>query len=191
MTDLNQLPAEVPVPEDDGAADHLVGRSAPAVRLASTSGELVALDELGSGRTVLYLYPMTGRPDVALPDGWNSIPGARGCTPEACGFRDHFADLRAAGAARVYGISSQDTAYQQEAVERLSLPFAMLSDSELRLAEALDLPTFTSAGQTLYKRLTLVVRDGVLEHVFYPVYPPDRHAEQVLDWLRSAPSDRS
>ena len=185
MTDPTALPSDLPEPVDDGAARHLAGLPLPAVELAATDGSRVRLDTLGPGRTVLYLYPMTGRPGVALPDGWDAIPGARGCTPEACAFRDHHADLLAAGAARVYGLSSQSTGYQREAVERLHLPFAMLSDEALELAAKLELPTFTAAGQTLYKRLTMIVRDGTVEYVFYPVFPPDRHAEQVLSWLRA------
>jgi peroxiredoxin len=184
--DLTRLPADLPRPTDDGAADHLAGRPAPRLVLPSTAGDRVALDALGPGRTVLYLYPLTGRPGTDLPDGWDAIPGARGCTSEACDFRDHYVELRDAGAEQVFGVSSQDTDYQREAVERLRLPFAMLSDTELSLATMLDLPTFEAAGKLLYKRLTLVIRDSVVEHAFYPVFPPDRHAEQVLAWLRSA-----
>ena len=187
MTDFSQLPAELPVPEDDGATDHLPGHPAPRVVLLSTAGENVALDQLGPGRTVLYIYPLSGRPGTDLPTGWDDIPGARGCTPEACGFRDHYAELLDAGAARVFGASSQDVDYQRELVERLRLPFAMLSDLTLSLAAELGLPTFDVDGLTLFKRVTLVLRDGVIEHVFYPIFPPDRHAEQVLDWLRSHP----
>jgi peroxiredoxin len=182
----SQLPEGLPVPIDDGAADHLVGLPAPRLSLPSTNGGVVALDALGPGRTVLYLYPMTGRPGVALPPGWDAIPGARGCTNQACDFRDHHAELLTAGASAVYGVSSQDTAYQREAVRRLRLPFAMLADPRLRLAGALRLPTFVSAGRQLYTRLTMVVTDGVLEHVFYPVFPPNEHARQVLRWLRNA-----
>jgi peroxiredoxin len=127
---------------------------------------------------------MTGRPGADLPPGWDDIPGARGCTPESCGFRDHHAELLAAGADQVFGLSSQSSDYQAEAVNRLHLPFAMLSDERLALADVLGLPTFTVDGMTLYRRLTMIVTDGVIEHVFYPVFPPDRHAQQVLDWLR-------
>lgn len=183
MTDYLSLPADLPVPEDDGAADHLSDRSMPHVVLASTAGREVALDQLGPGRTVLYIYPMTGRPGVDLLQGWDAIPGARGCTPETCGFRDHHADLRAAGAAAVFGLSSQSTEYQAEMAERLGLPFAVLSDPRLELARALDLPTFTAGEERLYKRLTLIVTDGRIEHAFYPIFPPDRHAAEVLDWL--------
>ena len=188
MSDYNQLPSDLPVPEDDGAADHLPGRLAPRLTLPSTAGEDVALDALGPGRTVIYIYPMTGRPGVDLPAGWDDIPGARGCTPESCGFRDHYAALLDAGAVRVFGASSQDLDYQREAVERLELPFAMLSDPALSLARELQLPTFEADGNTLFARLTLVIRDGVIEHVFYPIFPPNEHAEQVLTWLRAQPA---
>ncbi|MFD4605719.1 redoxin family protein [Streptomyces sp. NPDC058464] len=187
MTDYLTPPDDLPVPEDDGAAAHLPGTRMPHLELRGTGGEPVGLDALGAGRTVLYVYPLTGRPGTDLPEGWNAIPGARGCTPEACGFRDHHQELLAAGAARVFGLSSQDTAYQQEVVERLRLPFQMLSDPAHTLARTLGLPTFAATGQTLYTRLTLVVRDGAVEHVFYPVFPPDAHAGQVLDWLRANP----
>jgi peroxiredoxin len=184
---MNQLPADLPVPEDDGAAGHLAGQAAPHVELPGTAGEAIRIDALGAGRTVLYAYPLTGRPGTDLPQGWDAIPGARGCTTEACDFRDHHQDLLAAGAQRVFGLSSQDTAYQREVVERLRLPFAMLSDPTLSVAGALDLPTFEADGRTLFKRLTLIIRDGVIEHVFYPVFPPNEHARQVLAWLRGNP----
>ena len=147
--DLMRLPPDLPVPVDDGAASHLPGRAMPAPSLPPTDGRQVALDALGSGRTVVYIYPMTGRPGVALPEGWDDIPGARGCTPESCGFRNLDAELRAAGAAQVFGLSSQPTGYQAEAVNRLQLPFAMLSDERLALADALGLPTFTVHGMML------------------------------------------
>lgn len=185
MTNLNDLPAKLPVPEDDGAADHLVGHPVPRLDLPATSGRTVALDDLGPGWTVLYIYPLTGRPDVDVPVGWDSIPGARGCTTEACDFRDHHADLIDAGASAVFGLSSQDSGYQRELVDRLRLPFEMLSDPELRLAGALRLPTFATDGMTLYKRLTLLIRDAAVAHVFYPIFPPNEHARQVLAWLRS------
>ncbi|MEU5125130.1 MerR family transcriptional regulator [Streptomyces mobaraensis] len=187
MHDITRLPAGLPVPEDDGACDTLPGQALPPLELPDTDGRSVRLDALGPGRTVIYVYPLTGRPGTDLPEGWNAIPGARGCTPEACGFRDHHQELTAAGAARVYGLSGQDTAYQREVVERLRLPFAVLSDPALRLADELRLPTFEAGGQRLFTRLTLVVLDGRVEHVFYPVFPPDRHAEQVLDWLHHHP----
>ena len=185
MADYLELPEDLPVPEDDGAAEHLPGRGLPALHMPATHGDTVALDTLPTGRTVLYLYPMTGRPDVALPEGWNDIPGARGCTPESCGFRDHHAELREAGAQAVYGLSSQSTDYQREVAARLGLPFPLLSDPQLDLAQALALPTFVVEGERLYRRLTLIVSGGVIEHVFYPVFPPDTHASQVLSWLRA------
>ena len=185
MNSFEQLPAGLPVPVDDGAADHLRGRTLPALRLPATTGGEVELGAL-RGRTVLYIYPRTGVPGEPLPTGWDSIPGARGCTPEACSFRDHHAELRAAGA-EVLGLSAQPPAEQAEAAGRLHLPFPLLSDPELRLGAALDLPTFGVDGMTLYRRLTLVVDDGVIDHVFYPVFPPDGHADEVLEWLRSHP----
>ncbi|MER7178673.1 redoxin family protein [Streptomyces hyaluromycini] len=187
MTDYTSLPADLPVPEDDGAAAHLPGTKLPRLELPGTDGATVRLDALGAGRTVIYIYPLTGRPGVDLPDGWDSIPGARGCTPETCGFRDHYQDLLAAGAGGVFGLSSQETDYQREVAERLHLPFQMLSDPARSLAQELGLPTFETNGLTLYKRLTLIVRDGVIEHVFYPIFPPNEHAAQVLAWLRDNP----
>jgi peroxiredoxin len=185
--DYLTLPPDLPVPEDDGAADHLPGSKAPGIELPATGGRTIRLDALGAGRTVIYVYPLTGRPGTDLPEGWNSIPGARGCTPESCGFRDHYQELTGAGAERVFGLSSQDTDYQREVVERLRLPFQMLSDPSLTLAGDLGLPTFAAGGLTLYKRLTLIIRDAAIEHVFYPVFPPDQHAQQVLSWLREHP----
>lgn len=184
--DFSSLPPNLPVPEDDGAADHLPGSPAPSVALGDTSGQTIYLDALGPGRTVVYIYPMT-RPGTDLPDGWDSIPGARGCTPESCGFRDHYRELADAGAAQVFGLSSQDFDYQREVVERLHLPFQMLSDPTLGLARALNLPTFEARGVELYKRLTLVLRDGAIEHAFYPIFPPDQHAERVVAWFRDNP----
>jgi peroxiredoxin len=184
VSDYQELPSDLPVPQDDGAADHLPGASMPRLVLRDTGGNEVALDRLGPGRTVIYLYPLSGRPGVDLPDGWDAIPGARGCTPEACGFRDHHADLQAAGADAVYGLSSQSTDYQAELADRLGLPFPMLSDPELALAEALDLPTFEASGEQLFSRLTVIVADGRIEHAFYPIFPPDQHAAEVLEWLR-------
>jgi peroxiredoxin len=177
-----ELPPDLPVPVDDGAADHLPGSRMPSVRLPSTGGRLLDVGTLGPGRAVLYCYPRTGRPDRPVPDGWDGIPGARGCTPESCGFRDHAGELADLGAI-VFGVSTQSTEDQREAAERLRLPFELLSDARLDLASALRLPTFQFESSTLLKRLTLVVRNGVIEHVFYPVFPPDRHAEEVVEWL--------
>jgi peroxiredoxin len=184
MSDYMSLPDDLPEPEDDGAADHLAGLEMPHITLPGTTGRQVALDDLGPGWVVLYVYPLSGRPGVELPDGWDEIPGARGCTPEACGFRDHHTEIRVAGADGVYGLSSQSTDYQAELVERLHLPFEILSDPELEVAAALRLPTFMVDDRPLYKRLTLVVRDGRIEHAFYPIFPPDQHAAEVLQWLR-------
>ena len=178
---LYELPTDLPVPVGDGACDHLPGIKIPSVPLNSTAGRVVDLSAL-SGRTVVYCYPRTGQPDVEPPKGWNEIPGARGCTPESCAFRDHIEELRTLGA-NVFGLSAQDTDYQREAVERLHLPFELLSDAGLRLTKALGLPTFRVENMILIKRLTLVLRAGRIEKVFYPVFPPDRHAEEVIAWL--------
>jgi peroxiredoxin len=157
----------------------------PPVGLAATDGSVVRLDR-APRRTIVFAYPRTGVPgeDPLVPE-WDAIPGARGCTPESCGFRDNFAALSAAGAAAIFGLSTQDSVYQGEAAERLRLPYLLLSDADLELTKALSLPTFDAAGQTLMKRFTLVISDGVIEHVFYPVFPPDAHAEEVLSWLRA------
>jgi peroxiredoxin len=178
---LYELPHDLPVPLDDGACAHLTGISLPAVPLVSTAGRMVDLATLG-GRTVVYGYPRTGRPDQEPPTGWNAIPGARGCTPQSCGFRDHFQDLQRLGA-RVFGLSTQDTDYQREAVERLRLPFELLSDAELTFTRLLRLPTFEVEGMRLIKRLTLIITDGRIEKVFYPVFPPDANAAEVIAWL--------
>ena len=186
MTDRNlmQLPPDLPVPVDDGAARHLAGLKVPDVALAATDGSSVNLSRL-SGRTIVYAYPRTGEPGKPAIDGWDAIPGARGCTPQSCAFRDHHAALAELGVAQLFGLSTQDTDYQREAVARLHLPFRLLSDADLRLARALNLPTFTIAGMTLLKRLTLVIDDGVITKVFYPVFPPDRNAEEVIAWLKA------
>jgi peroxiredoxin len=180
--DIHSLPPDLPEPEDDGAADHLPGMHVPAVALPSTAGGEVRLDIL-PGQTVLFCYPRTGEPDRELPPGWNDIPGARGCTPETCGFRDRHEQFTDLGA-RVMALSTQDTDYQREMAGRLQVPFEVLSDTELEFVRALRLPTFTIDGMTFVKRLTLIIRDGEIEHVFYPVFPPDAHAGEVLDWLR-------
>jgi peroxiredoxin len=182
MGGLMELPPDLPVPTDDGAASHLLGMRAPHAVLPSTRGRQVDVAALGTGRTVLYLYPRTGRPDRKVPPGWDAIPGARGCTPESCGFRDHFAELKTLGAG-VFGVSTQDSGYQREVVERLELPFELLSDAKFELTEAMSLPTFQFEGERLLKRLTMVVRNGQVQHVFYPVFPPDRHAEEGLAWI--------
>jgi len=177
-----ELPKDLPIPQDDGACGHLTGTKVPALALASTRGRRVDLSTL-AGTTVIYIYPRTGRPDQELPTGWNAIPGARGCTPQSCGFRDHYQELQALGVAELFGLSTQGTAYQQEAAERLHLPFELLSDEKLEFAQALRLPTFEADGMKLIKRITLIVRDGTITKVFYPVFPPDRNADEVTEWL--------
>lgn len=177
----------IPAPPDDGAARHLAGARMAAIALAATDGGTIDLSGL-AGRVVVYAYPRTGRPGIANPDGWDMIPGARGCTPQSCSFRDHFAELKTLGVERLFGLSTQDPDYQKEAVARLHLPFAMLSDDGLRLTRAMNLPTLEVDGMTLLKRFTLVIDDGVVTHVFYPVFPPDRNAGDVIEWLSRNPS---
>lgn len=177
-----ELPANLPVPGDDGACDHLPGWDLPDISLYSTAEQLVRLKEL-SGRLVIYCYPMTGRPGQPLPNGWEEIPGARGCTAQACSFRDHFKELQQLNA-MVYGLSTQSTAYQKEAKERLHLPFHLLSDEHLSFASALKLPLFQVEQKTLIKRVTLIFQGGKIIHYIYPVFPPDKNVEQVLDWLQ-------
>ena len=176
----------IPAPTDDGGARHLTGMRLPSIVLKATDGSDVDLSQL-RGRIVVYTYPRTGRPGVPNPDGWDLIPGARGCTPQTCAFRDHFAELTALGVDHVFGLSTQDPAYQKELAERLHLPFAILSDEHFKLTTALPLPTFETHDMTLLKRLTLIVKDGMIEHVFYPVFPPDRNASGVIAWLKSNP----
>ena len=185
--DLYTLPAGLPVPVDDGACDHLPGLELPDLALPATSGRAVELRSLGPGWTVLYCYPRTGVPDEDPPGGlaaWDAIPGARGCTPQSCSYRDHHGELRDLGA-QVFGLSTQTTSYQREMADRLHLPFAVLSDAELRFATALRLPTFTVAGFTLIQRLTLLVRGGRIDKFFYPVFPSDADAPRVVEWLRA------
>jgi peroxiredoxin len=181
--DPTVLPPDIPAPEDDGGARHLPAMKVADLALPATSGAAVNLARL-AGRTVLYIYPRTGVPGVDLPPGWNDIPGARGCTPQSCGFRDHFAELKGLGVSHLFGLSTQGTDYQREAAERLHLPFAILSDAGLSFTRAMRLPTFTVAGMTLLKRMALVLDDGVIANVFYPVFPPDRNAAEVVAWLR-------
>lgn len=180
---LSTLPAGLPVPADDGAAAHLTGMRLPHVSLAATTGDAVDLAAV-AGTVVVFAYPRTGRPgEPSLVDDWDAIPGARGCTPHTCAFRDLHAEFGALGA-RVFGLSTQDTAYQREMVERLHVPFPVLSDANLELARALNLPAMDVAGQTLLKRIAWIARDGTIERVFYPVFPPDANAAEVLAALR-------
>ncbi len=175
----------IPTPDDDGAANHLTGAKIASVDLPSTTGQNIDLSAL-KGRSILYAYPMTGRPDISLPEGWDTIPGARGCTPQSCAFRDHAQELSQHGVQHIFGISTQDTQYQQEAVERLHLPFPLLSDAGLEFADAMRLPTFQVDEMTLLKRLALVIDDGSVTHAFYPVFPPDQSAQVIIDWLAKA-----
>jgi peroxiredoxin len=182
--DLHALPEGLPVPEDDGAADHLLGSTVPDVALASSTGSEIDLAEAARELLVVYVYPRTGKPGEPSPPGWDAIPGARGCTPQSCAFRDHVTDLAAHGAA-VMGLSAQTPEEQREFAEREHIPYPVLSDAELKLADRMGLPTFDVAGMRLYRRLTFVARAGVVERVFYPVFPPDRNAADVLAWLDS------
>jgi len=179
---LFNLPSDLPVPVDDGAAKHLPGMKVPAITLVSTSNRRLDMAEVARERTVIYCYPRTGQQGAAIPKGWDAIPGARGCTPESCGFRDHYQKLRALDV-QVYGLSTQTTEYQQEVVTRLHLPFEILSDVDFKFTKALRLPTFDFEGVTLLKRLTLILSSRKIEKVFYPVFPPDKHAEEVIAWL--------
>ena len=187
MTNFIATPdwSALPAPTDDGAAKHLVGMRVPSIPLAATDGRCIDLSAQAD-RVVVYAYPRTGVPGKPSPDGWDAIPGARGCTPQSCAFRDHYAELKALGVAAVYGLSTQDTAYQREVAERLHLPFALLSDERLALTGAMKLPTFQVGTMVLLKRLTLIIRHGTVEHVFYPVFPPDRNAGDVVRWLAHA-----
>ena len=180
--DFRDLPAGLPAPVDDGAADHLTGTALPSVPLPSTQGGSLDLAGVVGERVVVYVYPRTGRPGEPLPEGWDEIPGARGCTPQSCAFRDHAADLAAHGAT-VIGVSAQSSEDQREFAEREHIPYPLLSDASLALAAALQLPTFETAGMRLYRRLTFIAREGRIEKVFYPVFPPDRNAADVLEWL--------
>lgn len=186
-TDYGELPAGLPVPEDDGGADHLAGMALPKIRLPSTLGETVDLAELSRDRLVAYVYPRTGTPGRPSPIGWDDIPGARGCTPQSCAYRDSLAEFTSLGAT-VVGVSAQGPHEQREFAEREHIPFRLLSDSDLRLVDALSLPTFEAEGMTLYKRLTFVAEGGKITKAFYPVFPPDRSAAVVLAWLGASPA---
>lgn len=185
-TNLSQLPDDLPAPVDDGGARHLKGMRLPSLGLPSTQGQTINLGEV-RGLLVIYCYPMTGQPGVPLPEGWDQIPGARGCTPQSCAFRDHYQELKALGA-EVVGLSVQTTDYQREMAERLHLPFPVVSDAGYRFQQALRLPTFVAAGMTLLKRVTLIARDGVVETVHYPIFPSDSDAPWVVAYLRNHPA---
>jgi peroxiredoxin len=184
-TNPNVLPPNIPAPQDDGAARHLAGLRLPDLALPATSGAPVNLSAL-KGRTVVYVYPRTGVPGQPNPDGWDQIPGARGCTPQSCSFRDHYGELKQAGVSQLFGLSTQDSAYQREVAERIHLPFSVLSDEKLALTKAMRLPTFVAGGMTLLKRMAWVIDDGTMTKVFYPVFPPDKNAAEVLTWLQAS-----
>jgi len=183
MNNLNQLPTDLPAPQDDGASNHLRGMKLPPVSLNSTNGTVVHLGEI-KGRLVIYCYPMTGQPNIALPDGWDQIPGARGCTPQSCSYRDHYQALKVLGA-EVIGLSVQSADYQKEMVDRLHLPFLVVSDADYQFQKALNMPTFVAAGMTLLKRVTLIANHGVIEAVHYPIFPSDSDPAWVIDYLRT------
>jgi peroxiredoxin len=182
MENLTELPQDLPVPFNDGAGDRLLGTSLPSIPLLSTKGNYIDLSTI-AGYVVLYFYPMTGKPGIPLPDGWDAIPGARGCTPQSCAFRDRHREIRELGA-NIFGISTQSAEDQLEAKHRLHLPFELLSDADLNLANALKLPIFEIESKCLLKRLTTISKDGKIVKVFYPVFPPDRNADEVVDWLK-------
>jgi peroxiredoxin len=183
MTNLNQLPADLPIPRDDGSANHLQGMRLPPVTLNATNGKAVDFGDV-KGKLVIYCYPMTGQPNVALPDGWDQIPGARGCTPQSCSFRDHYQELQALGA-EVVGLSVQSTEYQKEMANRLHLPFPVVSDVHYQFQKALNMPTFVAAGMTLLKRVTLIANNGVIEAVHYPIFPSDNDPAWVINYLKT------
>ena len=186
MTNVYEIPKGLPIPQDDGSTDHLKGLRLPNVSLKATNGTTVNFGDI-SGRLVIYCYPMTGQPNVALPDGWDQIPGARGCTPQSCSFRDHYQELQALGA-EVVGLSVQSTEYQKEMVERLHLPFPVVSDSDYQFQKALNMPTFIAAGMTLLKRVTLIANHGVIEAAHYPIFPSDSDPGWVIDHLKRHPN---
>jgi peroxiredoxin len=183
MQNIHELPKDLPIPVDDGACDHLPGMALPSVVLVATAGRSVNPAQI-PGWVVIYCYPMTGRPDRNLPDGWDRIPGARGCTPQSCSFRDHYRELERLNA-QVFGLSTQTSEYQREVAERLHLPFELLSDSLLDFAHALCLPLFEIEGMRLIKRVTLIAKHGKIVKHFYPVFPPDRNIDDVLAWLHA------
>jgi peroxiredoxin len=182
MTNVYEIPSNLPIPTDDGSTDHLKGLRLPNVSLAATNGTTINLGEI-KGKLVIYCYPMTGQPNVTLPDGWDQIPGARGCTPQSCSFRDHYKELQTLGA-EVLGLSVQTTEYQKEMVDRLHLPFPVVSDSDYRFQKALSMPTFVASGMTLLKRVTLIVSNGVIQAVHYPIFPSDSDPIWVIDYLK-------
>jgi peroxiredoxin len=186
MSQSLSLPDNLPAPQDDGGCAHLPGLKAPQLALATTAGPAIDFSGL-SGRSVIFCYPKTGVPGKPIAAAWDEIPGARGCTPQNCGFRDEYANLQRVGVKQLFGLSTQSTSYQQEAAERLHLPYLLVSDENLALTHALNLPTFDFDGETLIKRLTLILDDGVITQVLYPVFPPDKSAAQTLAWINQHP----
>ncbi|WP_028946476.1 peroxiredoxin [Synechocystis sp. PCC 6714] len=182
MDKLIELPPDLPIPVDDGACSHLLGIHLPSISLPSTQGEYVDLS-MFLGRVVVYCYPMTGQPGIPLPDEWDTIPGARGCTPQSCNFRDHYQELNKLGAS-VFGLSTQSTNHQLEAKIRLHLPFELLSDHALNFTNMLKLPIFKVEGKHFIKRVTLIIEEGKIIKIFYPVFPPDKSADEVINWLQ-------
>ncbi|MGG4091524.1 peroxiredoxin [Paenibacillus lautus] len=183
MAEREFAPGHIVMPEDDGMVAHLSGLQIPSISLNATDGSTVDLAE--GGLTVVYVYPRISPAIGGTLEGWDAIPGARGCTSQSCTFRDHFIELKGVGVKRLFGLSTQSTDYQKEAVERLHLPFPLLSDDSLALSRALELPLFEVGGMTLIKRLTLIIENGRVEHVFYPVFTPERNALDVIAWLSS------
>ncbi len=186
MTNFNQLPADLPIPQDDGSTNHLRGMKLPNVSLNTTNGKSINFGDI-KGRLVIYCYPMTGQPNVPLPEGWDQIPGARGCTPQSCAFNDHYQELQALGV-EVVGLSVQSTEYQKEMADRLHLPFPVVSDANYQFQKALNLPTFITAGMTLLKRVTLITNNGVIETVHYPIFPSNSDPAWVIDYLNNHPA---
>ncbi len=182
MKNYNQLPPDLPVPVDDGSANHLVGMKLPNISLKSTRGDSINVGKI-KGKLVIYCYPMTGQPNVPLPEGWDQIPGARGCTPQSCSFRDHYQDIQALGA-EVIGLSVQTTDYQKEMADRLHLPFPVVSDSNHEFSKAMNMPTFVAAGMNLLRRVTLIAEDGVIKAIHYPIFPSDSDPTWVIDYLK-------
>lgn len=183
MTNLNQLPENLPVPEDDGSTDHLKGMKLPNLSLNATTGVAINLSQI-KDKLVIYCYPMTGQPNVPLPEGWDEIPGARGCTPQSCSYRNHYQELKLLGA-EVVGLSVQSTGYQKEMADRLHLPFPIISDEDFAFQKALNIPTFSVAGITLLKRVTLIANDGVIEAVHFPIFPSDSDPAWVMEYLKT------
>jgi peroxiredoxin len=185
--DYRVQPMELSMPVDDGAADDLPGRVVPGASLSSTLGGRLDLREATRRLAVIYIYPRTDVPGAPPPEGWEEIPGAPGCTPQSRAFRDHVLELAAYGAS-VFGLSSQSLAEQCEFAQRERIPYPLLSDPGMQLAEALGLPTFEADGRRFYRRLTFLAHEQRIAKVFYPIFPPRQNASQILRWLAAQPS---